>query len=425
MSEQTLIHKEIPTSLALPGLRLVVARGPDKGRALAIEKEEVIAGTGANCDLQLTDPTVSRSHLSLRIADGAVLVTDLDSTNGTLLEGRRIRSAYIATGEKLDLGATRLRLDATRAPFDLPLSQGERFGRLLGRSVAMRRLFSTLETVAGEDSTVLLLGETGSGKDTIAEALHEAGPRHAGPFVVVDCSALSDGVVESELFGHVKGAFTGANQSRAGAIAEAHGGTLFIDEVGELPRDMQPKLLRALERREVRPVGGSKPVAVDVRIIAATNRDLKLDVNRGVFREDLFYRLNVISLRIPPLRERPEDIPPLAHHFWQKLSRDPSGACPDELMQLFLKHRWPGNVRELKNRVERAIVLRRTDELSGVDQSPDPSYADAREAALSTFERGFFTALLDRAKGNVSEAARLAQMDRVYLTKLLRKHGLR
>jgi DNA-binding NtrC family response regulator len=413
-------------AIKLPSLRVVVARGPDKGRSAAIDKEEIVVGTGPSCDLQLTDPTVSRNHLTLRVTEQGLLVTDLDSTNGTLIEGRRVRGAYVKAGERLDVGATRLRVEATRESAELPLSGGERFGRLLGRSVAMRRLFALVEQVAHEEATVLLLGETGTGKDAVAEAIHEASPRRAGAFVVVDCSTLADGIVESELFGHEKGAFTGADRAHKGAIAEAHGGTLFIDEVGELPRDLQPKLLRALERREVRPVGSAKPVPVDARIIAATNRDLKLDVNRGLFREDLFYRLNVISIRVPPLRERIEDVPMLAHHFWREISGDASGACPDELVQLFIKHRWPGNVRELKNRVERALVLRRTDELSGIRaEGVNATYGDAREAALSTFERGFLAELMARARGNVSEAARLAHMDRVYLTKLLRKHGMK
>ena len=373
----------------------------------------------------LEDPTVSQSHLRLRVTDRGVLATDLGSTNGTMIEGRRVESAWIAPGERIDLGASRLLLDTLRKPTTLPLSSSERFGRVLGRSVAMRRLFSVLEQVAESDATVLVQGETGSGKDAIAEAIHDASPRRDRPLVVVDCSALADGVVESELFGHERGAFSGAVERRAGAFVAADGGTLFLDEIGELPKHLQPKLLRALENREVRAIGSDKPRAIDVRVIAATHRDLRVDVNQGLFREDLYYRLNVISLRVPALRERREDIPLLVDHFWSELGGDPARGCPDELLAQLVRHPWPGNVRELKNRVERAIVLGE-DVVSEVrDRSEPRSYGDAREEALAAFEKAFLGRLIERARGNVSQAARLAKMDRVYLTKLLRKHDLR
>ncbi len=390
--------------LTMPGARLLVLRGPDKGRALHVDREELVIGSAPTADLQLTDETVSRSH-----AD------------------RRIRSVYVALGDKFDLGKTRLRLEAERRAVELELSKEHSFGELKGASVAMRRVFALLERVAPQDVTVLLLGESGTGKDAAAVALHEASPRAGGPFVILDCGAVAPGVLESELFGHEKGAFTGAVQPRLGAFREAHKGTLFLDEIGELPKDLQPKLLRAIEAREVKPLGSPRSFPVDVRIIAATNRDLKLDVNRGLFREDLFYRLNVVSLRMPALRERPDDIQLLAQHFWREFTRDEQAAPPEDMLETLLLHAWPGNVRELRNRVERAAALGVGLEITGARKpaGEERPFHDAKAEVVDAFERSYLTALMQRAGGNQSEAARRAQLDRVHLTRLLRKHSLR
>ena len=418
-------------TLTMAGARLVVVRGPDTGASVRLESEETTVGTGAGATLVLTDATVSRHHVSLQALADGWLVTDLDSTNGTRLDGRRIRAAYVAPGDKIQLGATTLRLEADKRAVDLALSERGSFGRLIGKSIAARRLFALLERVAPETATVLLSGETGSGKDLAAEALHEAGPRAAGPFVVVDCGALVNNLLESELFGHEKGAFTGAVSARAGAFEQADGGTLFLDEIGELPRDLQPKLLRVLERREIRRIGAIEPRAVDVRILAATNRDLKVAVNQGLFREDLFHRINVVSIRVPPLRERMDDVPLLAEHLWREQTGDPHEVLPDALRSAFLAYHWPGNVRELRNKVERAAMLvragRYTDALSGIGEvrldAPFP-FREAKAAAIESFERTYLKALLERARGNISEAARIAAMDRVHLTRLVQKHQL-
>jgi DNA-binding NtrC family response regulator len=281
-----------------------------------------------------------------------------------------------------------------------------------------------LENVAATDATVLLLGETGTGKDAIASAIHEASPRASGPFVVVDCGAISAGLVESELFGHERGAFTGAVAARSGAFREAHRGTLLLDEIGELPRDLQPKLLRALEGRHVKPVGATALIPVDVRVIAATNRDLKREVNTGQFREDLFYRLNVISIRVPPLRERLEDLPALAAHFWRELTGEPEAALPADLLPPLATHTWPGNVRELRNRVERAMRLGRPVEISRTHAPGEEPFRAAKQAVIDAFERQYLARLLERTGGNQSEAARVAELDRPHLVKLLKKHGL-
>lgn len=410
-----------PRTLTLAGGRLVVRRGPDRGRAVRLEQEETVVGSGPSATLRLTDPTVSRSHFALRVTPDGYLITDLESTNGTFLDSRRIVSAYAVPGDRIDIGATRLVLEAERQNISLALSPSESFGGLIGRSVAMRRVFALLEQVAAHDTTVLLTGETGVGKDLCAQAIHDASPRANGPFVVFDCSAVSSGLMESDLFGHEKGAFTGAHARRVGAFVEASGGTLFLDEVGELPRELQVKLLGVLERREVRPLGATRSTAVDVRVVAATHRDLKLDVNRGAFREDLFHRLNVVTIRVPPLRERPDDIPLLAEHFWRDFHQDPQASIPHALLTELIAHDWPGNIRELRNRIEREATLESPAEADG--ERPR-RYKHAKAAVVEAFERAFFSELLARTNGNVSEAARQAGMDRVYLFKLLRKHRI-
>ncbi len=409
-------------TLSWRGARIVVQRGPDRGRALKLDREEVTIGTAESSTFVLRDPTVSRNHLSLRTLPDAFLIKDLESTNGTSIGSTRIKEAYLQLGDTFDVGSTRIKLEAVREPLGLKSSTSDSFGRLIGRSAAAKRLFATLEALAQQDVTVALSGETGVGKDAAAEALHELGLRASGPFVCVDCSAIPANLLEAELFGHEKGAFTGAAERRPGAFQEAHTGTLFLDEIGELPRDLQPKLLRALERHEVRPLGAARPVPVDLRVISATNRDLRLDVNRGLFREDLYYRLHVVPVRIPPLRERLEDIPLLAEHFRRQFTRDSEGTLPEELIRDFLAHDWPGNVRELRNRVEYAIAL--PDGAPRAAASPG-GYREAKQKAVDAFEISYLTNLLAATSSNVSEAARQADIDRVHLTKLLRKYRIK
>jgi len=412
-------------SLSMPKLRLVVLRGPDRGRALTLERSEITIGTAPSAELQLTDPTISRHHATVALTERGVLVTDLDSTNGTSFDGRRIRSLYVEPDDVLALGATRVRIERERGRMQQPLSSAERFGPLLGRSVLARRLFAMLEQVAATDVSVLLLGESGVGKDLAAQAVHERSARAGGPFVVFDCGAVAPTMVESALFGHERGAFTGAVERRLGAFQEADGGTLFLDEVGELPRDLQPKLLRALDRHEFRPLGADRTRAVDVRVVAATNRELKLEVNRGGFREDLYYRLAGFPITLPPLRDRLEDIPLLADHFWRAFTHEAEGSVPTELLPELTQHTWPGNVRELRHRIEQLALMRDLELPAPAPTRPPQGFREAKARSNDAFELGFLTDLMARAGGNVSEAARLGSMDRVHLSKLLRKHGLR
>ena len=326
-----------------------------------------------------------------------------------------------------------------------PLSSEDRYGRVLGHSAAMRRIFAHLPRVAASDSTVLLEGETGTGKSLLADMLHQHSPRAAGPFVVIDCSAIPPSLIEAELFGHTKGAFTGAQTARAGAFEAANGGTVFLDEIGELRLDMQPKLLRALEERSIRRVGSLEPVRLDVRVIAATNRDLRQEVNRGAFRADLFYRLNIVRIRVPSLRERPEDIPPLVAHFYEQFARDGESGPSASLLAGLMLQPWPGNVRELRGAIERALVmgdpeLWREAVIGAlpVDRVPPPSstregrleidltcpFREAKEREVSRWERLYVETLIRANDGNLSRAARAVRMDRNHLRELIRRHGV-
>ena len=428
-------HLAGPRTLGIPKIRLKVLKGPDKGTTVTLEQDEILIGGADGAHLRLTDPTVSRNHCVIRLTAKGPLLRDLGSTNGTRIEGVEVREGYVPTSATLALGHTQVRFEQLDESVQIPLADSERFGRLWGRSTAMRRLFAVAGRVAASDVTVLIQGETGTGKDALTEAIHQASTRAAGPLVVVDCGAVPPNLFEAELFGHEKGAFTGADRSRAGAFEEADGGTLFLDEIGELPLPLQPKLLRVLEARELRRIGAAQPRKIDVRVIAATNRDLREEVNRGTFRQDLYFRLEVVRLQVPPLRERPEDIPVLAEHFRQLAKPGTAGApLSEEALANFMAHPWPGNVRELRNAVERLTVM---DEMPFATQAPPAAtgaepvvdvqqpFKDAKNALVEGFERRYVSAMLEATGGNISEAARRADIDRVYLLRLMGRYGLR
>ncbi|HEU4406387.1 MAG TPA: sigma 54-interacting transcriptional regulator [Polyangiaceae bacterium] len=437
-ADGTLLLQPRARELRLEGFSLTVTEGPDAGASLRAQASEVSVGTAPGNDLVLADPTVSRHHFSITATAEGFLLRDLDSSNGTWVGGTRILSGYIDDGARVRVGRTVVRIDLLDEDICEALSPEDRFGPLLGTSDAMRRIFAALPRVAQSESTVLLEGETGTGKGVLAAAIHEASARAARPFVVLDCAAIAPTLIESELFGHVKGAFTGASADRAGAFEQAKGGTIFIDEIGELPLDMQPKLLRALEERTVKRVGGNQRVKLDARVIAATNRDLRAAVNRGSFRADLFYRLNVVRILVPPLRERSGDIERLARHFYAELV--PDRPIPNELLDAFRRQTWPGNVRELRAAVERAVLLDDPALLAlGSDEGPGPGpgagadaefdprvpFRVAKQKAADRWEERYMRELMTRAKGNLSEASRLVRMDRSHLRTLLRKYNLR
>jgi transcriptional regulator with GAF, ATPase, and Fis domain len=414
-------------------MRLEVVEGPDRGRSVEIRKVVARIGTDPACDLPLRDPTVSRQHLSLHLEGGRIRVFDSGSTNGTEVDAVLVRDAYAKPDSTITAGDTKLRLKMLTDDIILPLSQKDRFGGLLGKSAAMRRIFSLLERVAPTPATLLVLGETGTGKEVVAEAVHRESDRSKGPFVVFDCAAVAPTLVESELFGHARGAFTGATGDRIGAFELADGGTLFLDEVGELPIDLQPKLLRVLERSEVRRLGAAGPRRVDVRVIAATHRDLSQAVTDGKFRQDLYYRLAVITIELPPLRERTEDVALLAAHFGEELAPGSSAAI-EAAVASWQKRTWPGNVRELRNAVARLLAMG-TIEGAGAGRASSPEVepnaafgvdtSQPLHEALEAFERAYVLAAFEAAGSNVTRAAEIAGVTRQAMQRALARHGLR
>jgi transcriptional regulator with GAF, ATPase, and Fis domain len=342
--------------VAVPAVDLVVVEGTSRGKRVTVSGGAATVGTATVNTLVLDDPRVSRMHCELRVRPGVITLRDRGSTNGTFVEGLRVRDVDVAAGTIVQLGASAFRVEVGDAPAFVPLSDRSELGELVGTSLEMRRVYSVLERVAATDTTVLVLGETGTGKDVVARTLHALSRRSAGPFVPIDCGSIPASLFESELFGHVRGAFSGAVSDRRGVFDEAAGGTLFLDEIGEIPIELQPKLLRAIETRAVRPVGANTAHAADVRIVAATNRPLWKAVNDGAFREDLYYRLAVVEIPLPPLRARREDIVPLALSFFRRM-RGASAELPASFAASLAARDWPGNVRELRNFIERSVAL--------------------------------------------------------------------
>jgi DNA-binding NtrC family response regulator len=416
--------------------RVEVLTGPSKASVWRFEHGSVRVGSARSNAVVLSDRNVSRHHLEITIGLAAPRVRDLGSKNGTFYLGSRIESAELPlAGAVLTLGGTELRIVPDDEPAALEPSARERCGRLVGRSLPMRTLFAQIERVTRSAATVLIHGETGSGKELVAEALHELGPRADAPFVVVDCGAIPRELIESELFGHLRGAYTGATDSRKGAFEQAHGGTIFLDEIAELDVALQPKLLRVLETGRVKPVGGNRAVLVDVRIVAASLRDLAEEVRAKRFREDLFYRLSVIVLEVPPLRARREDVPLIAESLLKQVGAPPLGA---DALRVLTAHDWPGNVRQLRNVLERAAALAgggalpiRSEDLNLPAARVSPadlttlSYRRAKEEMLARFTREYLEALLARNGGNVSAASRDAQVDRNWIVALARRYGVR
>ncbi|HTM19282.1 MAG TPA: sigma 54-interacting transcriptional regulator [Kofleriaceae bacterium] len=356
----TITHAGGAAPLSVQRLQVNALEGPAAGRTWTVEETRATLGSHPRCDLVIDDPTVSRFHCEIRIDERRARVRDLDSRNGTLVDGVEVVDAWLRDGSRLRLGRTLLRIDHGEGAVDLQLSPRSAFGGLAGGSPLMRRLFERLERAAASDATVLLEGETGTGKTLAARAIHEHSARRGGPFVVLDCGAVPATLLESELFGHERGAFTGASARRTGVFEEASGGTLFLDEIGELPLELQTKLLGALENRSVRPVGGGAPVAVDVRVVAATNRDLRAEVNGGRFRPDVYYRLAVITVVLPALRERPGDVPAVAEQLLRSLGAEQGridALLTEELVTRMQQAAWPGNVRELRNYLERCLAF--------------------------------------------------------------------
>jgi transcriptional regulator with GAF, ATPase, and Fis domain len=424
---------------------VIVLSGAQRGQRVRLV-DRLRIGKAPENDLVLSDDTVSRQHCELERGPTGVLVRDLDSTNHTRVGRTAVREAVVESGATISVGAVDLSLRVEpRQAVVLP-SESNRFGEAIGHSIAMRTIFGVLERIAPTDAPVLIEGETGTGKDVLARSIHATSPRRDRPFVVVDCGAVSYSLIESELFGHERGAFTGAVATRQGAFELAGRGTVFLDEVGELPLDVQPKLLRVLESGEFRRVGGNKTMQAEARIVTATKRNLRAEVERGKFREDLYFRLAVVPITVAPLRSRREDVPPLVERFLELArKRDPAAASitlSPTTMAALSAHDWPGNVRELRNVLDRAIYMASAggeQEARLVDLpvspsahvsaatgfEPGQSYREVREHFESEFERRYVSWLLERHAGNISAAAREAKMDRKHLYDLARRHGLR
>ncbi len=441
--------------------KLVIMSGADKGKELEIKRSRISGGRSPVNDLVLADKAVSGTHFEIASTDDGYKLRDLDSTNGTFVDDIRIKEVYLKPDLEFQAGHTAIRFQPTNEVVEIALSRADRFGEALGSSVAMREVFAVLEKVAPSDLTVLITGATGTGKEVVARAIHEKSSRKEKPFVVLDCGAIPKNLIESTLFGHEKGSFTGAIDTHHGCFEQARGGTIFLDEIGELDLSLQPKLLRVLENRELKRVGGQKTLDVDVRVLAATNRDLRKMVGEGTFREDLYFRLSVMHVEIPPLKARLDDIPVLVERFLKDpCLRDVKGTkFSKQALEVLEKHNWPGNVRELRNVVERAASLadnpliqpsevfisrglvppalnRRTcaggdgDSQSGLSRfnpaamAETMEFKDAKGEIVDVFEKEYLAALYETHKGNITKAAHHSGLTRYHVRELLKKHDL-
>ncbi len=419
----------------------------NRRREKIFDQAVITLGAMSDNDLVVNEETVSRFHCKVIQDQNGYTLVDLDSTNGTFINRVRIREAFLKSGCTVQLGKYELKFYFADEKVPVVPSQKERLGSIIGRNIKMREIYGIIEKIAPAGTTVVIEGETGTGKEVVAQTIHQFSPRAKGPMIIFDCGAVPENLIESELFGHEKGSFTGAIMTRQGLFEMAHGGTLFLDELGELSLDLQPKLLRALEQREIRRVGASKSQKVDVRVIAATNRNLEEEVRAGRFRQDLFYRLSVVRILLPPLRERSEDIPLLVDHFLKghAFNRDPDGGqrvqgIDREALDMLTRYQWPGNVREMLNAIERAVSfcdganigvpdfpeqIQSTHTGSSTDiKGIDTTFKEAKEKWVSSFERDYILSLLKKNGGNISHAAKEADIDRKYFRKLMRKYDI-
>ncbi|QQR90383.1 MAG: sigma 54-interacting transcriptional regulator [Myxococcales bacterium] len=455
-----------PTTITLRRCKLVVVQDGE-AKQHVFDRDVINVGAMDDNDVVVDDETVSRNHCKIFREGNHYILQDLNSTNGTFINRVRIREAFLRPNCTIRVGKTDVHFAPVDEQVEIVPSDKDRFGDMIGKNAKLREIYAILEKIAPTDATVVIEGETGTGKEVVARTVHQQSPRREGPFIVFDCGAVPENLIESELFGHEKGSFTGAVSTRQGVFELANGGTVFLDELGELASDLQPKLLRVLEQREVKRVGGSRPIKVDVRVVAATNRDLEEEVRAGRFREDLFYRLSVVRISLPPLRDRLEDIEALVHHFLDTchFNRNADGthkvtAFSPETLECLHGYAWPGNIRELLNIVERAVSFSESDSLE-VQDLPDHvakperriksqirsttagsddddqqlidsadlaalsgNFKEAKEQWVSAFEKDFIAQLLKQNDNNISHAAREAGIDRKYFRKLMKKYEI-
>lgn len=442
------LHQVDDHAVLVPNVRITLTSPSRQDVYATLGLEPLVLGSGVGSDLVVADRQVSRKHCELKLTPRGIVVRDLGSKNGTFIDHVPIIEAILDFGRVARIGNSQFKASAAGTPAIVPLSAAGRFGEAVGNSIVMRALFAKLERASATAETILLLGESGTGKEVLARAVHDASPRKNAPFVVLDCGAVSPSLLEAELFGHTRGAFTGAANARAGLLEEAGHGTLFIDEIGEMPLDLQPKLLRALEAREIRRLGATESRPLHARVIAATHRNLRTRIADGTFREDLYYRLAVVEMQVPALRDRKEDIPLLVEHL---LQRQQPGArvseLPPQAMNLLVAHDWPGNVRELRNVVTRLLLF---PDLVGdvfdtmgrntADRTPAPAPSDAhgnmqallklslkemRELALEQIEARYLKEKLRLHRFNISRMAEDIGVSRTLVYRLLERHGLR
>ncbi|HEX6276755.1 MAG TPA: sigma 54-interacting transcriptional regulator [Polyangiaceae bacterium] len=427
MAEQTTATLERSVPAGPLGVIVRVTNRPARPPAFRLAQGSCVCGAAPDADVVIADETVSRRHLELTLVPEGVRVRDLASHNGTWYVGQRIQEGVLGAGSTIRLGLAELRIEPDqRAIEDASDAELDGYGELAGISPRIRRLYAVLRRIESSLANVLIEGESGTGKELIARAVHERSAVASGPFVALNCGALDRALVRSELFGHKRGAFTGALENREGAFEAARGGTLFLDEIGELPPDVQPMFLRALELGVVTRVGENFDRPVNVRIIAATNRSLEAEMRAGRFREDLYFRLMVVPVSVPALRERPEDIEVLAARFARSFGVE---SLPEDVLSELRAHPWPGNVRQLKNAMQTYSVLgtlpeRPTARAAELDDwlnrlvNLDVPYAEQKDALLKRFLRVYLEALLARTGGNKSLAARISGLERSYLNKV-------
>jgi DNA-binding NtrC family response regulator len=418
------------------GGTLTVVRGDANVKSLEVGADTVVIGRNEACNLVLDDKKVSAVHLELIATERGVRIRDLGSRNGTFIGDTRVGEVFLMKNTSLTIGDSSVTFSPTK-PESVDVPDTAVFGPLVGVSAGMRGVFERLRKAGPTELTVLILGETGCGKELVAQALHQASNRANKPFVVVDCGAIPPTLAESALFGHERGSFTGAVDKRVSPFVEADGGTIFLDELGELPVDVQPKLLRALAEQRIKAVGSNTYRPVNVRVVAATRRDLVREVNSGGFRSDLYFRVAQIRVELPPLRDRLEDIPSLVKKMMTDMGdKEAYDRVTTESLERLMRHDWPGNVRELRNVLAVAMAFHKEGPLDlaqhiaplvqAAESTPTRgrTFQDAKREVLARFEREYFTALYAECTGNVSEIGRRSAMERAHVRGYLRRHGI-
>lgn len=432
---------------------LTIIEGPGRKKKYDLgKKAQTTVGKKDDNDFVIDDSAVSREHMQVEATADSYLLKDMGSTNGTFINGIKVKEAFLAPGDVITIGSTKIEYQAYDEKVEMEPSSQTQFGNMVGKNKKMRQIFGVLERISPTLATVIIEGETGTGKELVAQAIHEHSERKDKPFIIFDCSAVAPNLIESELFGHMKGSFTGAIKDRKGAFESANGGTIFLDEIGELGIDLQPKLLRALEQREIKRVGSTQSINLDVRVVCATNRNLKEEVNQGRFREDLYYRLSVVKIQLPPLKERTDDIPLITEAILSKarFNKKADGSffasrVEDDALKMLQKYRWPGNIRELTNVLERAVSFSTNGMIdaknlefifSELNSNEDATmrtasiidssvpFKEAKQQIVENFEKDYLEELLERNGGNVSKASREAKIDRKHLRNLLIKYEI-